>query len=198
MEFITSKTTPADHPILDHIKNRWSPRVFKSDLITETHIHQLLEAARWAASSYNQQPWRFIYAHRETAAHRKISDTLMPGNQPWAPSAPLLMLTAVKKDFDNGRANFHAIHDLGLAVGNLSIQAQALGIGLHQMAGLDRGKAAVAFDIPEEFEVITALAAGYYGGDIGQLPENLQAAEQRERSRLPLQVISAEGAWPAS
>ncbi|MEM9325324.1 MAG: nitroreductase family protein [Bacteroidota bacterium] len=193
---IINKNTPTDHDILELLQDRWSPRAFKPDPIPGEQIHQMLEAARWAASSYNAQPWRFIYAQQGTPAFAKINDTLVPGNQAWAEKAPLLLLCAMKKDFDNGKPNFHAMYDLGQAVANLSTQAQALGIALHQMAGLDRRKAAEVFQIPDTFEVITAIAAGYYGGDLSLLPERMQAAEERGRERLAVREFSAEGQWP--
>ena len=190
---------PADthYPIHPLLEQRWSPRMFSEEPIAEMHVKQLFEAARWAASSYNQQPWRFLYAQKGSEAYDKLIDCLVEFNQQWAKHAPLLILTAFEKQFDNGNDNFHALHDLGLALGNLSVQAQDMNVALHQMAGFDANKAKESFNVPEAFHVTSVIAAGYYGGDPTELSEDLQAGEKRPRARKPQEDIAFQDVWPA-
>ena len=162
------------HPI---IQRRWSPRVFDGTPISEEHISQLFEAARWAPSSNNGQPWRFIFAEKGSKSYDKIFEHLSEFNQKWVKSAPLLILTAYKEQFDNGKENFHAGHDLGQAVAYLTFQAQSLNISLHQMAGVNWKDAQRDFNIPDGFHVTTAIAVGYYGGDENKLSEDLYKQE---------------------
>lgn len=192
---MSNKHAKNDHPVHSLIKERWSPRVFDERPLEQEKVNSLFEAARWAASSMNEQPWRFIYAHRGRAAYDKIVDCLMEFNQGWAPNAPLLVLTAYKEKFDSGKDNFHALHDLGLAVGNLSLQAQSLGLALHQMAGLDWKRAQEVFEVTEGFHITTCLAIGYYGGNINKLNESLQESENAPRTRKPLGEIAFEEGW---
>jgi nitroreductase len=182
------KYAKTSYPILDVIANRWSPRAFEDREIEEDTVMKLFEAARWAPSSMNEQPWRFIYAKKGTKAHQDIVDTLMEGNKHWALKAPVLMLTLVKSHFSNGAPNKSARHDLGLAIGNLSIQATHEGIGLHQMGGFFPTKAKELFGIPESYEAVTAIALGYFG-DPETLPETLKKRELSERQRLPIDQI---------
>ena len=192
---MTKKYANNDYPIHTLIKERWSPRVFDEKPVEQEKINSLFEAARWAASSMNEQPWRFIYAHKGTEAYSKIVDCLMEFNQGWATHAPVLILTAYKKKFDSGKENFHAIHDLGLSVGNLSIQAQSLGLAVHQMAGVKWEDAQKMFEVPDEFHITTCLALGYYGGNIDKLDDDIKESEVKARTRKPLAEIAFEGKW---
>ncbi|MGB5819180.1 MAG: nitroreductase family protein [Saonia sp.] len=180
------------HPLLEQ---RWSPRTFGSKQISESEIARLFEAARWAASSFNVQPWRFIYAAKKTRAYDKIIDCLSDFNGLWATNAPLLMLTAYKEKTEEGEENFHALHDLGLCLGNMSVQAQYLGIAMHHMAGIDWKKAQRVFDVPKGFHITSALALGYYGGDIQSLPEDLQGQETGKRTRNRIEDFAYNGSW---
>lgn len=193
----TNKTTIPDalHPL---IRERQSPRIFSDRSIGEGEMESLLEAVRWAASSRNEQPWRLIYAHRGTEAYRQIMDCLSEFNRQWAGNAPLLMLTAYKEQFSSGKDNFHALHDLGLALGNLTFQAQSMEIALHHMAGVDWRKVQRIFDVPAGFHVTTAIAVGYYGGDLKQLSDSLQKSETAPRERMPTNAFAAEGHWPGN
>ncbi|MCC5946680.1 MAG: nitroreductase family protein [Bernardetiaceae bacterium] len=166
------------------LQQRRSIRAFdKEKNISRKEIEALLDAARWAASCFNEQPWRFIVARRGTPTFDKIFDTLMEGNQIWAKDAALLIIAASKTTFSaNGKPNHHHAHDLGLAIGNLSVEATARHIFVHQMAGFDAKKAKNSFDFPEDVEPLTAIALGYKA-DPAQLPEKLQAAETAERKR---------------
>ena len=184
-----------EHEIVTFLKQRYSPRIFKNIMLKDEHIYQLFEAARWAASSNNLQPWRFIYAEKNTDSYKKIFDCLSEFNQSWAKNAPLLMLTAYKEKTDKGKDNFHALHDLGLCLGNMTVQAQSMDIGIHHMAGVDWQKAQKIFKVPEGFHVTTAIAAGYYGGDLDDLPEDLKEEEIAERERRPIEKFAFRNKW---
>ena len=147
----------------------------------------LLEAARWAPSSYNEQPWRFVVARKsDPGTYAKLSGSLMELNRLWASSAPVLILTLAKKTFThNGAPNFYALHDAGIALGHLAIQATSMGLSLHIMGGFDRAAARTAFEIPEEYELGAAVAIGY-AGEPSTLPDRFQQAELAPRSRKPL------------
>ena len=188
-----NKPAITEFPIIEPINHRWSPRSFSDKAITYEDMGSLFEAARWAASSMNEQPWRFLYAYKGEEAHQLIIETLMEGNQGWASSAPVLILTIVDKfSSKSGKPNNAAIHDLGLAVGNMSIQASAMGIGLHQMGGFFPDKAKALFDITDQYDIVTTLALGYFG-EADELEEPLKSREMATRSRKPLEEITFHG-----
>lgn len=184
-----------DHEIFALLKQRYSPRTFRDEPIDSGELKQLFEAIRWSASSYNRQPWRFIYAEKGTEAFDKIVDCLSDFNKKWASMAPVLMLSAYKEKTDEGEENFHALHDLGLSLGNMTVQAQYLGIALHHMAGVDWKKAQKTFNVPKGYHITTAIALGYYGGALEKLPEDLQDAETAERTRMPQEEFAFENGW---
>lgn len=190
------KPAKNDYPILDVIKRRWSPRAFGDKLIEPTKVRQLFEAARWSASSYNEQPWRFIVASRDNEAEfSKALACLVEQNQAWAKRAPLLILAFAKKTFSkNKKPNRVHVHDLGAAMANLSLQATAMGMFVHQMAGVDLDKMASTYKVPDDFEPVTAAAVGY-GGDPATLPEDFRESELAERSRRPLEDVVFAGKW---
>ena len=184
-------------PILDVIRDRWSPRAFDTRTVEREKLLSVLEAARWAASSSNLQPWRFIVATRENEADfAKMLGVIKEGNQEWAQNAPVLILAVSKMHRDNnGTENRHATHDTGMALAHLTLQAKALDLGVRMMGGFYPDKARAAYNIPEGYEPITALALGYHGD-----PETL--SEQRRemelasnRSRKPLNEIVFSGDW---
>lgn len=177
------------------LKQRYSPRMFGEAAIKKEHLKQLFEAVRWSASSRNIQPWRFMFAEKGSKGHDKMVSCLSSANKKWAPEAPLLMLTAYKEKIDSGDQNFHALHDLGLSIGNMTVQAQYLGIALHHMAGIDWKKAQKVFQVPEGFHVTTAIALGYYGGEISKLPKELQEKETAQRKRMPQSEFAFENGW---
>ena len=196
-----AKAARTDHDVLDAISERWSPRAFDPERPVEPEkLRQVLEAARWAASSYNEQPWRFIVATTaEPDERERLLGCLKAFNQEWARRAPVLMLTVAKKHFgeegsEESRPNRHALHDVGLAMGNLSAQATALGLYLHQMAGIEPEAAREAYDIPSDFEPVAGVALGYHG-DPSVLPEQLREREEAERKRRPLAESVFTGAW---
>jgi len=163
--------------------------------ILESHLNKLFEAVRWSPSSFNLQPWRFVYARKGTGAFQKIVDCLSDNNKKWAPGAPLLMLAACNRQNADGTENFHAMLDLGLGLGNMAVQAQYMGIGLHHMAGIDRQMAQRLFKIPESYLVSSAIALGYYGGDVEELPEKYREKELKDRSRMPQTEFAFRERW---
>ncbi len=171
------KETLTDYDIIPEIKNRWSPRVFADTPVSESEIRLLLEAGRWAPSSFNRQPWVFIYGFKGTKEYDRIFNCLTEFNQSWAGNAPVLMLGCFKKTTETGAENFHALHDLGLFTANLTLQAQHNGIAVHQMAGVKYEDAKKEFGFPEDYHVATALAIGYYGGDHNKLTDDLKEQE---------------------
>ncbi len=160
-----SKHATPDHPIHDLIVARWSPYVFDPKPVEREKLLACLEAARWAASSYNEQPWSFIIASREDeAAFNTMLGCLVEANQGWAQAAGVLLITTIGRTFSrNGSPNRAAEHDLGLAVGNLSLQATQLGLHVHEMAGIDLDKTREVYAIPGNTDPWTAIALGYVG-----------------------------------
>ncbi len=185
-----------DFPVDDLIRRRWSPRAFADRPVEPEKLRSLLEAARWAPSSFNQQPWAYVVATREEPeAFARLLSALMEGNRVWAARAPLLMLSVAKLNFDhNGQANRHAFHDVGLATANLVTQATAMGLSVHQMAGFDAAKARELFGIPEGWEPVAAIALGY-PGEASSLPAPLRDRELARRARKPLEEFVFSGRW---
>lgn len=180
----------------DLIRGRWSPRAFSNRTVERDKLLSLLEAARWAASSYNEQPWSLIVATQDQPSeYARLLSCLVEFNQSWAQSAPVLMLSVAKLHFDrNGKENRHAFHDVGAAASNLATQAIALDLFVHQMAGFDAQKARLQFSIPDGYEPVAMIAIGYLG-DPQTLPEALQAQELAPRTRKALTEFVFTGAW---
>ena len=191
-----NKSANTNYPIHDLLANRWSPRAFSEQAISPDTLGSLLEAARWAASSYNAQPWRFIVATKEDPeGFDKMLHCLGKFNQQWAKQASVLMIAVANLHFDyNGKANPHAWHDVGQALANLTVQATAHDLYVHQMAGFSPDKARETYDIPDGYQAITAVAIGYIGNP-DDLPDRLRQAEIGERSRKPLNEIVFSGQW---
>ncbi len=190
------KPANIQYPIHDLLRRRCSPRAFSSQMIEPEKLRSLLEAARWAPSSYNAQPWSFFLATREDEAeYQRLLDCLAPGNMTWAQQAPVLMLSVAKLNFDhNGARNRHAWHDVGQAVADLTVQATALGLALHQMAGFDPQRAREQFHIPEDHEPVAMIALGYPGSP-ESLPEQLREKELQPRTRKALDSFVFTGEW---
>lgn len=178
------------HPVHELIQKRWSPRAFSSQPVEHEKVMTLLEAARWAASSGNEQPWRFIWAAREHAErYDRLFECLNEGNRKWAGTAPVLIMTLVKTLLTrNNKPNRWALHDLGLAIGNLTTQASALDLYVHSMGGFSVEKARQLFDLPSEVDPVTVIAVGYLGPP-DQLPADLKEREMAERKRKALDEL---------
>lgn len=193
-----SKHTPIDHDILEVISNRWSPRAFSDKSISDNDLNLLFEAARWAPSGFNLQPWRFIVCKQGTPAFDKLISVLMEMNQTWAKTAPVVVLaasqTTIVGNDKPSRPNGYAQYDLGQAVANLAVQATSMGIYVHQMAGFSKDKADEVFEIPENFNSVVTFAMGYLG-EADSLPEVLAEREVLPRQRKPLSEIVFDGEW---
>lgn len=180
------KRAPAAPGVLDVILDRWSPRAFTGKAVSSSDLECLFEAARWAASSSNEQPWRFLIGRHGSETYKKIFNCLVEGNRIWVKNAPVLMLSACKRNFSaNGHANRFALHDTGAATATLALQATALGMHAHHMAGYDAELARASFAIPQDYEPGAVTAIGYLG-DSSELPEPLRAREEAPRERMPV------------
>jgi nitroreductase len=182
--------------VLPIFHSRWSPRSFSDREVSRADLAKVFEAARWAASSYNEQPWRFLVGTRNSPAHKKIFDSLMPFNQAWAASAPVLILGAAKTKFSHdGSPNRVALYDLGAAASYLTLQTAALGLATHQMAGFDVDAARKAFEIPDDYLLGAVIALGYQGEPAALPNEQFLAQEVAPRQRKPLKdfVFSSWG-----
>ena len=169
------------------ISERKSIRAFADKPIDDEILIKLFEAARWAPSSMNEQPWRFIVSPKDKKnSFEKTLSCLNESNQVWAKYAAVLIVVLAKTNFsDKHVPNIHAFHDVGLAVGNISFQATASNLFIHQMGGIDKEKIRLLFEIPSEYEIVSVIAGGYKG-DHGMLPENLQWRESMPRMRKNL------------
>jgi nitroreductase len=196
---LVDKVVETQYPIEAVIQNRWSPLAFSDRPVEPEKLRSVLEAARWAASSYNEQPWSFIVATKDNPAEfDRLLSCLAEGNQEWAHSAPVLMISVAKLNFEkNGTENRHAFHDVGAAEANLAIQATALGLHVHQMAGFDVNKARELYGIPQGYEPVDAVALGYVG-DPHSLSDKLQQRLSAQRSRKPLESFVFTGRWQQS
>ena len=183
-------------PIHDLLARRWSPRAFSDQAVEPEKLRSLLEAARWAPSSYNEQPWAYLLATREDPLeHARLLSVLVEGNVAWAQRAPVLMLSIAKLNFErSGKPNRHAFHDVGMASASLVFQATALGLVVHQMAGFSVEKARELYSIPEGWDPVAALALGYQG-KLDSLPERLRERELAARTRKPLEQFIFTGRW---
>jgi nitroreductase len=190
------KPADAQYPIHDLIKRRWSPRAFSDRPIERDTLRSLLEAARWAPSSNNEQPWNFLVATKDDQAeHSRLLSCLVEGNRLWAQHAPVLMVSVARMSFeDDGKPNRHAFYDVSQAVANLIVQATALGLAAHQMAGFHPDKVRELYGVPKEFEPVAAMALGY-PGDPQSLPDKLRTRELAPRERKPLTGFVFTGRW---
>ncbi len=180
------KRAIADAPVEGLIARRWSPRAYADKPVSEADLKTLFTAASWAASSYNEQPWRFLVGHKGDETWKKIFSSLAPLNQSWTESVPVLYASLAKKTFShNDSPNRVAVHDVGAADATLSLQATALGLHTHGMAGFDGELLRAYFGIPSDFEPVACWALGYLGNP-DRLPENYKQAELQGRTRKPL------------
>jgi len=189
------KSADTHHPILHVISERWSPRSFSPLEPDKSVLMRLFEAARWAPSSSNTQPWYFVVGTPENPeTHEKILSSLNPNNARWAKNAPVLALAVMNALRINGKPNRWAPYDLGQAVANLAVQATAEGLYVHQMAGFNRQTAAALFHFPEGYEAMTAIAIGYLGR-AEALEDDLYQKEVAPRDRKELTDFVFTGDW---
>jgi nitroreductase len=183
-----------DHPIEPLIYRRWSPRAMSGEPLEQRELFTLFEAARWAPSTYNEQEWRFLYGRRESASWPIFFDLLMEANQVWCKNAAVLVVVLARKTFErNGKPNPVHLFDCGSAWENLALQATAMGLVSHGMAGFDFEKARVDLKVPEEYAVAAMFALGR-PGDPADLPE--QAREMEKPSgRRSVQESIREGVF---
>ncbi len=183
---LTSKPAQTLEPVLDIIKNRWSPYAIDEKPVETEKINVLLEAARWAPSSYNEQPWSYVIGHSGDENHKKLQQCLAEGNS-WAKTAPVLILAIAKSTFSfNHKFNPHYMHDTGAANGYMHLQASALGLHMHQMAGFDSEIARELFNINQETHDPATMIAIGYPGNRDDLPQELKEREEAPRSRKSL------------
>lgn len=192
------KRAPAVEGVLPVFLDRWSARAYSDRAVSPADLKKVFEAARWAPSAYNEQPWRFIVGVAGTETHSKLASVLISFNQLWAPKAPVLILGIAKSSFThNGTANAYALYDLGAATASLSLQAAALGLSTHQMAGFDHDAARKLLEIPADYALGAITALGYPGEPDALGDEKLVGMEKSPRSRKALGEI-ALAAWAQS
>ncbi len=188
------KPAQTSTPVHDLIRERWSPRSFADKAIPAADLMAVLEAGRWAASSNNGQPWRFIVAtSADAAGFAAALEGFNARNQRWAKTAPVLVFACARKTFEaNGNPNAHAWYDTGAAIATLTLEAESRGLRVHQAAGIERDKVRATFGVPEEFDIAIGIAVGYQG-DPDALPEELPGREREPRVRKPLADIVFQG-----
>ena len=184
------KTATTSYPIMTELAERWSPRAFDPDYeLSEQELGSMLEAARWAPSSNNTQPWQFVVAKRGTPLFDQIHATLAGFNQVWTPWASALIVNVVELENEEGKALRHGLYDLGQAASHLSIQAAHLGLHVHQMSGFDADALHEVLGLGERFSASVMMAVGKIG-DPAMLPEGPRERELLERTRKPLNEVA--------
>jgi nitroreductase len=190
------KPAPTEQPVHPLIRERWSPYWFDGRALDESDLRAILEAARWAPSAYNEQPWSFIVAKRDDATeHERMVSCLVEGNRTWAREAPVLILGLTRRRFRRTEeANATCEHDLGLAAATLSLEATARGIFVHQMSGIEPERIREAYAIPDDVTPLTALALGYCAAP-SAVPERYRDRQHRARERDPLASFVFGARW---
>ena len=193
---IMEKIAETQAPIHELISRRWSPRAFSEQPVEPDKLFSLFEAARWAASASNEQPWAFLVASQQDPKNfEALAGVLVEFNRAWASKAPVLILTLAHIQFEkDGRPNRHAFYDLGQAAANLALQATALGLTTHPMAGFNVEAAREHFAVPAGWEPVSVIALGY-PGNLDSLTEKLRQRETAQRHRKPLETFIFSGAW---
>jgi nitroreductase len=186
---------PAESPVHELVVQRWSPRAFGDKPVSPEILRSLFEAARWAPSSSNIQPWAYIVATKDDKENfDKILSSMIEFNQGWAKHAPVLAISVAQIKNKEGKPNSHAFHDVGSASAQLTFQAVADGLFVHQMAGFDPNKAREVFHIPEDWQAVATIAIGY-PGDPNSLPDKLKERELAPRNRKTLADFVMTGDW---
>jgi nitroreductase len=180
------KRAPAIEGLLPLFLERWSPRSFADREVSRADLKRVFEAARWAPSSGNAQPWRFIVGTQGTETHAKLTSVLASFNKEWASKAPVLILGTTNAVNARGAANAYAMYDLGAAAVSITLAAEALGLATHQMAGFDHDAARREFGIPEAYALGSVMALGYQDEPAALANEELISRETAPRTRKPL------------
>jgi nitroreductase len=190
------RPAPTDVPLSEVVRHRWSPRAFSDKSVAPDVLRSLFEAARWAPSSSNMQPWAYLVATKDDPENfAKMLGTLVEFNAGWAKQAPsLAMSVAQAKAPKDGAVNRWAMHDVGSASAQLTFEANSHGLLVHQMAGFDAEKARRAFSIPQDWEPVAVMAIGY-PGDPQSLPDRLRERELAPRTRKPLSEFVMTDVW---
>jgi nitroreductase len=190
------KEATSDHPIHEFVSRRWSAYAYDPRPVPPEDLLSILEAARWAASSRNEQPWAYVVAVKEQKEEfERLLSCLVESNQQWAKAAPVLALGVICLNFSrNDQPNRHSAHDLGLASATLTFEATSRGLVVHQMGGILPDKARQIYHIPEGWEVMTGLAMGY-PGQAESLPEPFRQRDLQPRSRKPLEEFIFGESW---
>lgn len=194
---LAGNPAPVQTDVHELIRRRWSPRAFSTAPVPAEALRSLIEAARWAPSSMNEQPWRLIVADRDRdpESHARVVATLMPFNASWAERAPVLMVVTAQSTFSrNGSVNRWSQYDTGLAIGQLTLQATALGLGVHQMGGFNVAAIHESLGLPDGYEPIAVLAIGYRGNP-DDLSGDMRARELATRNRHPVEEWVHSGVW---
>lgn len=186
----TIKTANTFHPVIDLIKDRWSPRSFFQEEIEQNDLDTILEAASWAPSANNEQPWHYIYAHRGTPGYDTLKSCLAPSNRVWAKDAGVLIAAIVRKTFTaTEKENRTAMHDLGMANANLILQALTMNIYGHLMGGFDKEKLTADLGLTTDQEPVCMIALGFL--DVPEkLEEPLRTRETQVRQRKALEEFT--------
>jgi nitroreductase len=190
------KRAPTQFPLYELLERRWSPRAFANRSVEPEKLRKLFEAARWAPSSSNNQPWSFIVATKDNPGEfSRALECLRGGNAKWAANVPVLAFSIARRNWPNSaEVDRHAQYDVGQAVAYLTFEAMAEGLFVHQMGGFYPEKVTGIYGVPENYEPMTAIAIGY-GGDPDSLPEDLRARELAPRTRNPLESFVFSGRW---
>jgi len=189
------KPAPTDRPILDVIAERWSPRALEPKAVSPDALATLFEAARWAASCFNEQPWAYVVVDRGSSRFASALECLSERNRLWASRAGVLVFACARQAFArNGKPNRWAFHDVGQANAHLALQAASMGLVLHQMAGFSPERVRDTFGVPTEWEPLTAIAVGH-PGRTEDLDETFREAETRPRTRRRRSDFVFEERW---
>jgi nitroreductase len=184
-----SKEAKTNYDIHDLLQKRYSPRAFSIENVEEIYIHKMLEAARWAPSASNEQPWRFIAGIKgKSDTYDKIYDSLVEFNQIWCERVPVLIILCAYKFLKSGDENKYRKYDLGQAAAYITFQASSDGLFVHQMAGFDKAMITKSFSLPDEIEPLSSIAVGHLGNYL-DLPERMQRSELAERERKSIEEI---------
>lgn len=189
----STKDASTNYPVDPLVAGRWSPRGFDPvEVLSPDEIGSLLEAARWSPSASNSQPWRFVVAPRGSVDHARIAAALEGSNALWAPHAALLVVACARSADDSGRPLRWAMYDLGQSVAWMTVQAESMGLSVHQMAGFDREAVTQSLVLPDHVEPVTVVAIGRFTPD-ADLPEALREREEAGRERRALDDIVLRG-----